>query len=98
MAEKIKTQLKSIIRGLYKSPPSYGAQVVAHILNTPRLLKQYQHDIEIISSVLKQKRQLLKDYLEKLGTPGNWNHLTETVGLLSDIKLSGKYFYSRNNV
>lgn len=79
---------------MYKSPPNYGAQVVAHILNTPRLFKQYELDLEIISSVLKQNRQLLRDRLEKLGTPGNWDHLTETVGLLSDIKLSGKGFYS----
>lgn len=82
----------TIIRGLYKSPPSYGARVVAHILNTPHLLKEYKRDVKHLSLQLKQRRQMLRKSLESLNTPGDWSHLTETVGLLCDLKLNSNNF------
>jgi aspartate aminotransferase len=40
---------------------------------------------------LQSARQGLKERLEKLGTPGNWNHITEQKGMFSFTGLTSKY-------
>jgi aspartate aminotransferase len=40
---------------------------------------------------LKVVRQGLKERLDELGTPGNWNHITAQTGMFSFTGLTGKY-------
>jgi len=39
--ERVLSQIKRVIRPLYSSPPMHGAQLVATILGTPELYKQW---------------------------------------------------------
>jgi aspartate aminotransferase len=39
---------------------------------------------------LKMVRQGLKERLEKLGTPGDWNHITTQTGMFSFTGLTSK--------
>lgn len=36
-----------------------------------------------MSSRIRNMRFALQDYLEKLGTPGSWKHITEQIGMFS---------------
>jgi aspartate/tyrosine/aromatic aminotransferase len=36
-------------------------------------------------------RQGLRERLEKLGTPGNWNHITQQIGMFSFTGLNRKF-------
>jgi hypothetical protein len=40
---------------------------------------------------LKVVRQGLKERLDELGTPGNWNHITTQTGMFSFTGLTSKY-------
>lgn len=37
-------------------------------------------------------RHGLRERLEKLGTPGTWNHITDQIGMFSFTGLGGKRF------
>lgn len=40
-AERIRTQLRAIIRPMWSNPPNHGARVVATILNNPALRAEW---------------------------------------------------------
>lgn len=46
LKEKIDSQLKKIVRGLYSSPPGYGSRVVNMVLETPELRQQWYEDVK----------------------------------------------------
>jgi aspartate/tyrosine/aromatic aminotransferase len=49
--ERVLSQIKRVIRPLYSSPPMHGAQLVATILGTPELYKQwYDHTSPFVES------------------------------------------------
>ncbi|GFG37319.1 hypothetical protein Cfor_03257 [Coptotermes formosanus] len=47
--------------------------------------------IQVMVKRLQAVRQGLKQRLEKLGTPGNWNHITAQTGMFSFTGLTSKY-------
>lgn len=48
-----------------------------------------EDSIKIMSSRILTMRQGLKERLEKLGTPGTWDHITKQIGMFSYTGLSG---------
>ena len=46
--------------------------------------------IETMSGRIKEMRTGLRERLEKLGTPGNWEHITNQIGMFSYTGLTGK--------
>lgn len=44
-----------------------------------------------MSSRIIEMRKALKAALEKLGTPGTWEHITSQIGMFSYTGLNGKY-------
>jgi len=47
--------------------------------------------IKTMSSRILSMRKGLQERLEKLGTPGNWDHITRQIGMFSYTGLSGQY-------
>lgn len=43
-----------------------------------------------MSGRIIEMRKGLQERLEKLGTPGTWNHITAQIGMFSFTGLSGK--------
>lgn len=79
----IKSQLNLIIRCEISNPPAYGSKIVSTILNDPSLYSQWRKDLVTMSSRIIKMRNTLRSKLEKLGTPGTWNHITDQTGMFS---------------
>lgn len=84
----VKSQLNKIIRSEISNPPAYGAKIVAKILTTPELYKQWEQDLVTMSSRIGEMREKLVLELERLGTPGTWRHITEQQGMFSFTALT----------
>lgn len=84
----VNTQLTKITRSEVSNPPAYGAKIVAKILNTPQLTKQWHKDMITMSSRITKMRHELRDKLVQLGTPGNWDHIVGQCGMFSYTGLS----------
>lgn len=79
----IKSQLNLIIRCEISNPPAYGSKIVSTILNDKELYSQWRKDLVTMSSRIIKMRNALRAKLEKLGTPGTWNHITDQTGMFS---------------
>lgn len=84
----IKSQLNKLTRSEISNPPAYGAKIVATILTDDSLRKQWEEDLVTMSSRITKMRNELKRRLIELGTPGNWDHITNQTGMFSFTGLS----------
>lgn len=94
----IRSQISLIIRANWSNPPAFGARIVSTVLSKPDLRSQWleaikvrwlikeiktKNSFQIMSSRIKEMRKALQDSLEKLQTPGTWNHITQQIGMFS---------------
>lgn len=84
----IKSQFVPIVRGLYSNPPVHGARIVTYILTDQHLRDEWIKCVRRISLNIVQMRRSLREALERLGTPGNWEHITAQTGLFSYMGLT----------
>lgn len=47
--------------------------------------------LKLMTDRIKAMRKALRENLEKLGTIGTWNHITDQTGMFSYTGLSGKF-------
>lgn len=85
---KVLSQLKMIIRGNYSSPPLTGARIAERILNNDALFDEWQAELKGIAERVISMRKQLRGRLEELKTPGNWEHITNQIGMFSFTGLS----------
>jgi len=78
-----KSQMSLVIRANWSNPPAHGAKVVHMVLTTPDLRQQWFDAIKSMSSRIREMRAALRTGLEKLGTPGTWEHVTQQIGMFS---------------
>ncbi|KAI9226190.1 MAG: aspartate aminotransferase [Piptocephalis tieghemiana] len=83
LAERSFSQLSKIARVNYSNPPAFGGRIVSRVLNDPDLYATWTNDLRTMSGRIHQMRSLLRDHLVKLGTPGNWDHITRQIGMFS---------------
>lgn len=84
----VRSQITLIVRSSYSNPPNHGARIVSKVLNDPKLFEEWRGAIRIMSSRIKEMRDGLKARLEKLATPGTWDHITSQIGMFSYTGLS----------
>jgi len=82
-AEPVRSQLKIIARAMYSNPPTFGARIVTTVVQDPQLFKEWKDNLLTMSGRIKQVRQLLFDELTKLGTPGDWHHILNQIGMFT---------------
>jgi aspartate aminotransferase len=82
-AAKVEAKLKKIQRAEITSTPSFGAKIVATIVQDATLREQWHQDMRTMSGRLQDMRKRLHAELIKRSTPGNWDHLLTDVGLRS---------------
>lgn len=90
IAAALSSQLSKMIRSEVSNPPAYGAKIVAKILSTPKLTKQWHDDMVTMSSRISKMRHALRDELVELGTPGNWDHIVGQSGMFSYTGLNSE--------
>jgi len=86
----IKSQLSLVIRANWSNPPAHGARIVAMVLTNAEYRQQWFDAIKTMSSRIREMRHALRQNLEKLGTPGTWEHVTQQIGMFSYTGLTPK--------
>ncbi|KAK4235031.1 pyridoxal phosphate-dependent transferase [Achaetomium macrosporum] len=85
---RVASQLAILQRSEISNPPIYGARIASIVLNDPALFAEWQDNLRTMSGRIISMREALRDKLEKLGTPGKWNHITDQIGMFSFTGLS----------
>jgi len=68
---------------MYSNPPRHGMEIVKRILSNKENFSMWQKDLNIMSGRILEMRKSLRNSLEKLKTPGTWNHITDQIGMFS---------------
>lgn len=79
--DRILSQLKIIIRGMYSNPPIHGGRIVAEILSNSQLRDQWLVEVKGMADRIISVRNKLKDILAKEGSQKNWDHITDQIGM-----------------
>jgi aspartate aminotransferase len=89
-AAKVLSQVKTVIRAMYSSPPQHGALIVGRILSKPEYFQRWKDELAAVSKRIIEVRHLLRTELETLKTPGTWEHITNQIGMFSFTGLNEK--------
>lgn len=84
----VKSQITLNIRANYSNPPAHGARVVDLVLKDGALFDEWRGNIKTMADRIIAMRSGLRERLEKLATPGQWNHITDQIGMFSFTGLS----------
>jgi len=77
------SQLEAVIRPMYSNPPRHGAEIVKRVISSAENFKLWQDEMTYMSGRIIKMRELLRQNMEKLKTPGTWNHITDQIGMFS---------------
>jgi aspartate aminotransferase len=88
LAAKVLSQVKLFARALWSNPPIHGSAIVSTVLANPELLQQWKDELRAVSERIQEMRAALRGNIEKLGTPGDWSHITSQIGMFSYTGLS----------
>ena len=75
------SQLRALQRVTVSTPPAFGARVVSTILNDEKLEAIWREDLKTMAGRVSSMRHALRDRLEKLEVPGQWDHFTSQIGM-----------------
>lgn len=89
-ANRVGSQLAQLQRSEISNPPAYGARIASLILNDEKLFAEWEANLREMSGRIISMRNALKEKLEKMGTPGTWNHITDQIGMFSFTGLTEK--------
>ncbi len=82
-ASRVLSQLKIVIRTNYSNPPTFGAQVVATVLNTPELRQMWEDELGQMRVRIKAMREQLVAKLQAAGVQGDLSFITRQKGMFS---------------
>ena len=83
-----KSQMTLIIRAMYSNPPAHGCRIVDMVMKEPAMYQEWRECIKVMANRIIAMRAGLRQRLENLGTPGNWDHITSQIGMFSYTGLS----------
>lgn len=87
-ADKVVSQIKTVIRPMYSNPPRYGARVVTTVLNDPELSQEFNVQCAGMADRINTMRTVLRTNLEQLGSKHSWAHITNQIGMFAYSGLS----------
>ncbi|XP_030927390.1 aspartate aminotransferase, mitochondrial-like isoform X1 [Quercus lobata] len=87
-AVAVKSQLQQIARAMYSNPPIHGLLLVSTILSDPETKALWVKEVKVMANRIQQMRSTLRESLEKLASPLNWEHITNQVGMFCFSGLS----------
>lgn len=88
--KRIASQLSILQRSEISNPPAYGARIASLVLNDKQLFAQWEEDLRTMSGRIIKMRKELKGHLDRLKTPGKWDHITDQIGMFSFTGLTEK--------
>jgi len=82
-AARVLSQLKVLIRTNYSNPPTFGATLVATVLGTPALRRQWEDELAGMRGRIRSMRETLVARLRGAGVPGDLDYVTRQKGMFS---------------
>ncbi len=82
-AGRVLSQLKRVIRTNYSNPPTHGATVVGHVLNTPELNALWQEELGQMRERILLMRKLMVEQLASKGAKRDFSFVAEQRGMFS---------------
>jgi len=82
-AKAVLSQVKTVVRPMYSNPPKHGCYLVIKVLGDTARFGRWKAELKGMADRILEVRQLLRQGLEKKGTPGKWNHITDQIGMFS---------------
>ncbi|XP_004469441.2 putative aspartate aminotransferase, cytoplasmic 2 [Dasypus novemcinctus] len=82
------SQLMVFTQALWLSPPTTGARIITSILCNPALQVKWKQSLKGVVENIMLIKEKVKEKLRLLGTPGNWDHITEQLGTHSYLGLN----------
>jgi aromatic-amino-acid transaminase len=82
-AARVLSQLKRVVRANYSNPPTTGADIVARILTTPELRKQWDGEVAGMRDRIKSMRKALVDGIHKRVPGSDFSFILRQRGMFS---------------
>jgi aromatic-amino-acid transaminase len=82
-AKKVLSQVKRVIRTNYSNPPTFGAAVVAEVLNHEKLFALWDSELAQMRVRIKQMREQLVAKLKAAGVATNFDFVLSQKGMFS---------------
>lgn len=89
-ATAVLSQLKKIVRSLYSSPPSYGAQLISIVLNSPELKKMWEEELGEMCARIHSMRHLFCSKLAAAISDHDFSFILQQRGMFSYSGLSAE--------
>ncbi len=89
-AQRVRSQLKVIIRTMYSNPPTYGAELVATVLNDAQLRTQWRGELDQMRDRIKRVRNELVAGLEQRNVARDMGFINQQVGMFSFCGLTAE--------
>jgi aspartate aminotransferase, cytoplasmic len=97
VTKRVASQLAILQRSEISNPPIYGARIASIVLNDKALFADWEEDLRTMSGRIIKMREALKSELDRLQTPGKWEHITGQIGMFSFTGLSEKQVMELRN-
>lgn len=81
--ERILSELKLIIRGMYSSPPRHGSSIVKTVLANDDLRASFYAEMASMANRIKTMRHKLVAKLEEVGSKHDWSHILLQIGMFA---------------
>jgi aromatic-amino-acid transaminase len=82
-AARVLSQVKRLVRGNYSSPPTFGGQVVATILDSPELHTLWEQELGAMRERIRGNRNALVDRLAVRAPGADFGFMLEQRGMFS---------------
>lgn len=84
----IESQIGWISRKEVSTPVRYGATIASSVISNNKLYAMWQDDLTYMSTRIRAMRDRVRSGLLRRGTPGNWDHVVNQIGMFSYTGLS----------
>jgi len=81
--QAVSTQLASVIRGIYSTPPTHGAQIVQTILEDDELKSSWRQEVRAMRERIRALRSELAVRLKTANCPRDFSYIKDQNGLFS---------------
>jgi aromatic-amino-acid transaminase len=94
---RVLSQLKIVIRANYSTPPTFGATVVALVLQTPALRAQWEEELAGMRERIRLTRLDLRQRLRALGVTRDLAFITDQIGMFTYTGLAAEQMQRLRN-
>jgi aromatic-amino-acid transaminase len=82
-AARVLSQVKRVVRGNYSSPPTFGGQVVAMVLDTPELRSLWERELGGMRERIRANRHALVERLALRAPSAKFDYMLRQCGMFS---------------